>query len=169
MPQVEIERKFIIKIPDISAMREFSDYTESKIMQIYLKSPIAVTHRIRSREFCGKTVYTETKKIRIDKMSAVEDEHEISKTDFDRLSLEIQEGTLPINKTRHTFSYRGKVFEIDVYPKWQKTCIMETELNSRDEKVDFPPFIEIVSEVTGNRAYSNASMAKKFPDEKGDL
>lgn len=165
MAQVEIERKYVIKIPDKNTLRDLPDYTESEIVQIYVKSSSALTHRIRSRETDGKTVYTETKKIRIDKMSAIEDEREISGADFYRLSKEIKEGTTPINKTRYTFTYCGKTFEIDVYPEWNETCIMETELSSREEKVDFPPFIKIVLEVTGNKSYSNASMAKKFPKE----
>ena len=42
---------------------------------------------------------------------------------------------------------------------------METELESRDTEVLMPDFLSIVREVTGNKLYSNASMARSFPKE----
>lgn len=164
---IEIERKYIILMPSIKAMMQLDEYSSSEILQIYLNGESGVTHRVRSRKSGADTVYTETKKVRIDKMSSHEDECEISAEDFERLSLNIKDGTSPIRKTRHTFRFEGQLFEIDVYPEWKKTCILETELETRDKTVDFPDFIEIIEEVTGNRAYSNAAMAASFPSESG--
>ncbi len=163
---IEIERKYIIKMPDIDCIRGSEGFSESEILQIYINSESSVTRRIRRRVFPYGTVYTETKKRRIDKMSAVEEEREISENEFNLLCESIKQGTVPIKKTRYTFSYHGKVFEIDVYPEWKSTCILETELSARDEKVDFPSFILILEEVTGNPAYSNAGMARLFPQER---
>lgn len=161
---LEIERKYIIKIPAISDMAANLPYTVSEITQTYLQAH-GLTHRVRRRETSGKVVYTETRKIRIDQMSAVEDEREISADEYERL-LEKRDTRLhPINKVRHTFFYKGHTFEVDVYPFWQSTCVLETELSSRDEQVEFPEFIEMVKEVTGNKAYSNHSLAFKIPSE----
>lgn len=162
---IEIERKYIIRMPDFEFLESLSDYSVSEILQIYLKSELGVTHRVRKRTFAERTVCTETRKVRIDKMSATEDEHEISLTDFDSLSANIKEGTRPISKVRHTFVWGILCYEIDVYPEWEHTCIMEVELDGEDMQVDIPPFIKVVDEVTGNKAYSNASMSRRFPDE----
>lgn len=163
---IEIERKYIIRKPRIEALRSMDGYYSSEILQIYLTSNLGVTHRIRAKSVDGKTVYTETKKIRIDEMSAYEDEKEICVSDFQRLSHNIMVGTRGISKIRHTFNYLNQKFEIDVYPEWKSTCIMETELQSRNAEVEFPDFVEIIEEVTGKKAYSNASMSKSFPQEK---
>lgn len=162
---IEIERKFIIAKPDFAVLREQEDYTSSDIVQIYLKSSPRVTHRIRSRAYRGKTVYTETKKMRISGMSAYEDEHEITESEFTSLSENIDPDTTPVIKTRHTFLYHGQLFEVDVYPNWRTCAIMETELEGEDTIVDMPPFISIIKEVTGIKAYSNASMSRVFPQE----
>jgi len=162
---IEIERKYIIEIPDEEKMRLCEGYTVSEILQIYIESSPHLTHRVRSRKKSGNTVYTETQKIRIDKMSSYEDEKEISEREFLGLSNNIKKGTVPIEKVRHTFDYLGQTFEIDMYPKWKKSCIMETELESRESCVEIPDFIKIIKEVTGDKAYSNASMAKSFPRE----
>ena len=162
---LEIERKYIIKMPDLLALIEKEGYSHSKISQIYLLSAPHVTHRIRSREYDGKTVYTETKKIRVDKISAIEDERKISKEEFEKLSLLKRPGTNVIEKVRYTFLYSGFMIEIDVYPEWKRTCIMEIELKTSDEAPNIPDFIEIISEVTGNKKYSNAAMSEAFPEE----
>ena len=163
--QVEIERKYVIKMPDLSRIRKEDGYTESGIVQIYISSGEGVTHRVRKRSFGTSVVYTETKKTRIDSMSSHEEEREISEEEFSSLSRKIKEGTRPLIKTRYTFSRNGITFEIDVYPEWSKTAIMETELENREVSVEMPDFIEIVSEVTGERKYSNAFMSSVFPEE----
>ncbi len=159
--EIEIERKFIIKMPDIDTVSKCSDYTKSDIEQIYLKTDIGLTHRIRKRN----DRYIETKKTRIDNMSVVEDERDISESEYLALKKNIKCGTRPVYKTRHTFSYLGKTLEIDIYPQWQHSCIMEIELISRDEEIAVPDFIKIIKEVTGDKRYSNASMSHDFPKE----
>ena len=162
---IEIERKYIIKMPNFSMLSEQREYTKSDITQIYLSSPKGETHRVRCRAYSDSVEYYETRKIRIDDMSVTEIEGRITKDRFDDLSKNIATATNPIVKTRHTFLYKSQTFEIDVYPEWEFTAIMETELSSREEKVEFPHFIEIVCEVTGDRAYSNAAMSRVFPTE----
>ncbi len=165
-PNIEIEKKYIIKMPALSYMEAMEGYTKSEIIQIYLESPKEITHRVRSRKIQGKTVYTETRKVRIDKMSAYEDEHEISPEEFISLSEKIDRQTRPIKKARHTFIYLGQLFEIDIYPEWKNTGVLETELESRETVVDFPDFIDILKDVTGDKRYSNASMSRSFPAEE---
>ena len=163
--QIEIERKYVIKKPSPEVMKMQSEYTESEITQVYLTSESGVTHRVRKRVFANGAVYTETKKIRIDRMSAVEEEREISEETYESLCEKIDEETQPVIKKRYTFFYSGVTFEIDVYPNWERTAIMETELENREVSVKMPSFIEIVREVTGERGYSNAAMARVFPPE----
>ncbi len=162
---IEIERKYVIAMPDVDTMSAAEGYTSSDIVQIYLESAPHITHRVRSRTMNGITKYTETKKVRISGMSAYEDERQISENEFLTLRQSIAPGTTPVIKTRHTFVYHGQLFEVDIYPNWHSTAIMETELPSEDTITDIPPFIRIIKEVTGIKAYSNASMSREFPDE----
>ncbi len=162
---LEIERKYIIKMPDLNRLASRENYTKSDIIQIYLASKKGETHRIRRRAYPEKVSFFETRKIRIDEMSVTEIEGEISEKKYIELSHLIADGTRPVVKTRHTFIFKGQLFEIDVYPEWGSTAIMETELESREAEVEFPPFIEIIREVTGDKAYSNAAMSRSFPAE----
>ena len=167
MTGLEIERKLIIKIPDEKLLSGLDGYTESKIEQIYLSAhPPFSSHRVRRREYSdGRVLFFETAKRRVGAISAEEYERQISAEEYEALATGIEEGTRPVIKTRKTFPYCGKVFEIDIYPEWKSTCIMEVELLSENETVAFPPFTEIVCEVSGRGEYSNHAMSKKFPPE----
>lgn len=162
---VEIERKFVIAMPSLFLLSTLEGYSSSEIEQTYLNSDSGVTRRVRARKYQDRTVYTETKKVRIDKMSAHEDEREITKDEYDNLLLERIFDTVTLFKTRHTFVYRGRIFEVDIYPYWERTAILEVELDSRDMKIDMPAFIKVIAEVTGDIRYSNAAMSKEFPKE----
>ncbi len=165
MNGVEIERKFIIELPDFEKMREMSGYTFYDITQVYMKTENGVSHRIRKRAGASGVVYTETKKRRIDEMSAFEDENVITEERYDELYSVRDMSLNVISKRRHTFRFMGQLFEIDVYPNWRNSCIMETELESREDDPKMPPFIKVLRDVTGIRAYSNHSMANSFPAE----
>lgn len=161
----EIERKYVIKKPDMEKLSAQGEYTVSEITQIYLLSEPKTTHRIRLREYEDRREYTETKKVRIDKMSSYEDEREITESEYRELEKQIASTTRPLKKTRHTLTLDGITYEIDVYPEWHSTCILEIELDSREQNPKIPDFIKIVKEVTGDKRYSNASMSRCFPEE----
>ena len=162
---IEIEKKYIIAMPDVSELEDSEGYSCSEILQIYLPSSDGSTHRVRKRVTDGVAVYTETRKIRIDRMSSTEIEGEIGSERFEELAAAPLENTSPIRKVRHVFFYLGQKFEIDIYPQWKDTAILETELDSREREVVFPRFIKILRDVTGDRQYSNAGMSRAFPKE----
>ena len=162
---VEIERKYIIRMPDMDVVRSQSEHTESSILQIYLHHERGESHRIRRREYIDKVVCTETRKVRLDNMSANETESSISETAFNILAKSPLEGHRPIEKVRHTFRMGDYVYEIDVYPKWKNTAILEVELPTRDASPEIPEFLEVIKDVTGERKYKNFAMSKHFPNE----
>lgn len=161
----EIERKYIIGMPDTALLRAQKDYTESTILQTYLAAPEGTTHRIRSRTKNGKTTYTETVKLRLDAISCRETEGEISKERYEALFAKKAPGTRTLRKTRMTFRLGAQIYEIDLYPEWKSTAILETELASREGSAEIPAFLSVIREVTGDPAYSNARMAVKMPQE----
>ncbi len=162
--QIETERKYIIAMPT-SEKYSCMGSTESEIEQIYLAAESGVTHRIRRRSFGERVEYTETEKRRVGIMSAVEREWEITEERYADLALKIDKKTSPIYKRRITFTYRDTVCEVDIYPQWKSTAIMEIELPTEDTEPNIPPFIRVLREVTGQRAYSNRAMAECFPPE----
>lgn len=163
--KIEIERKFVIQLPCIDKLQAVPGFESSIITQIYVKGNPGDTHRVRKREFADRIEYTENVKRRINKISAYEDERIIDEVRFKELSALTEDGTGPVYKTRCTVPFEGKTIEIDIYPEWQKSCIMEIELEREDEEIRLPEYIEPICEVTGDKKYSNHSMARSFPEE----
>lgn len=165
MVGLEIERKFVIKKPDVEMLLALPDFSDSRITQTYLLSDPGVTHRVRARTRDGVTVYTECKKQRLTSATCIEDEREIDRAEYEELLLARNPAATPIEKRRLTFRFSERLFEVDIYPGWQRSCIMEVELPGEDVELSFPPFITLVKEVTGDKRYSNAGMARNFPEE----
>lgn len=162
---LEIERKYIIAMPDIAALSEMEGYFSRDITQTYLRAPAGVTARVRCSVTDGVFTYTHTEKIRINPMASDERERVIGEEEYRALLQTRLPDCRPVRKTRHTFRYLGQSFEVDVYPAWEHTAILETELSDPARAVSFPACLRVLREVTGNRAYSNAAMARAFPPE----
>ena len=71
-----------------------------------------------------------------------------------------------LTKTRYSFPFAGHTVEIDVYPHeiggdaLEGLAVMEIELESPDEAIEFPPFIRVIRELTGTREFSNKALAR---------
>ena len=63
------------------------------------------------------------------------------------------------------FYIGNQSYEIDIYPQKNRSCILETEIPSEECAVTLPGFLHVIREVTGDRRYTNASIAKEFPDD----
>ena len=159
MTQLEIERKFILRIPSF-----LKDLEHVDMVQIYLKSDRG-TRRVRMIKTDSGKQYYFTHKIRNNDMSCLETERQISRDEYYLLLAEADEQRKPISKTRYYYPYKGLTFEIDVYPFWKKQCVMEVELESEDQQVEFPKELDILAEVTNDRMYKNAALAVYIPEE----
>ena len=71
-----------------------------------------------------------------------------------------------LRKTRWCMLYAGRVLEIDVYPFWEHTAVLEIELPDEGAPVSIPPQIRVLREVTADRRLKNAVLAQRIPDER---
>ena len=158
----EIERKFLIRVPDLSYLRQNGEETE--IEQTYLLPPAPqVNARVRKRGKDGCWVYTHTQKIRLSDLRRIEDEREVSEEEYRTLLEKADPARKVIRKTRWVLPYRDQLFEIDLFPFWRDRAIMEIELINEEQPVDFPPEIRIIREVTADGRYTNSAMSKEIP------
>ncbi len=166
---IETERKYLVRMPSLDALRCMPQHTESHIEQIYLLSFDGETHRIRRRTWIDRTQYTETIKHRINAIQAYEEEREIDEQTYRQLQADRDPSRRVICKIRHTFVYNSQCFEVDIYPFWSHQCVVETELSDPTVHPLFPPCLCKLREVSGNRRYSNASLSRAIPAEEADM
>lgn len=158
----EIERKYLIDYPDLNILE---NYPKSDIAQTYLKTNDGMTSRVRKRTTGGVTKYIFTEKKRITDVKCIENERELSKEEYEELLKLADTERRTLIKTRYCVPYNGRVVEVDIYPFWSDRAIAEVEMESEDEEVCLPDFIKVIRDVTAERAYKNASIAKKIPDD----
>lgn len=165
---IEIERKFLIRLPDTALLMRQEGIRVLEMTQTYLVplSEDISNRRVRKTSENGSVEYTYTEKRRISKISREEYESVISSEEY---SEKLLQAVSFLEKTRYSFPYGGHVIEIDVYPerfggKALSGCaILEIEMPSEDDDPAIPCFIEVLKEVTGIKKYSNMKLAKRIP------
>ena len=157
----EIERKFLIKMPDISQFENIGFISKAEIVQTYLvRENPSVERRTRQRGTSkdGYTFYY-TEKEKKGHAMRIEREKIISKEEYISLLSQADTSLHQIRKTRYCFVHNNQYFEMDIYPFSSEYAILEIELSKVDAKIDLPN-VDIVKEVTDDENFSNATLAK---------
>lgn len=162
----EIERKFLVEIPEFENL----DITRQiHIVQTYLQRGGNGSQR-RVRSICENNIssFTYTEKVFVTPVIREENESVIDENRYNELIKERDDTIEPVIKTRYCFDYKNQNFEMDVYPFSDSLAVLELELSSPDQHIDFPPYVNILREISGDSRYSNASLATAgaFPDER---
>lgn len=161
---LEIERKFLIKKPDLEWIKKNTKCEVVQIVQTYLgRNSEGFGNRVREMEIGGVKKYFHTAKKSLSGITRIELEKEISKKDYDNY-LENKKNRISLEKTRYIIKLNGLKYEIDIYPFWNETAILEIELRNEKQRFEIPEFITVIGEVTNNLDYSNQSLAKKYTE-----
>lgn len=162
---LEIERKFLIALPDAALLGEKS-VKRLAIAQVYLRAVTSGAGRRIRRARCGdETRYYYTEKTRVTAVTRIEREHEITAAEFEALLSERDEALRTIEKTRYLVPFEGHTLEIDVFPFWRDRAFCECELQSEDEPLPLPDWLHVYREVTDDSRYTNRALARSVPDE----
>lgn len=156
----EIERKYLIEYPEISALEALPNCEKVEIIQTYLQADHDDEVRIRQRGSRGNYIYFETRKKTISGLKRIEIERRLTKDEYLERLMDADPTRMPIRKDRYCLADRNQYFEIDIYPFWNDQAILEIELSDPEEEIRFPKMLKVIREVTEDEAYKNASLAK---------
>ncbi len=158
----EIERKYLILMPDEQTLNSLPQCDRTEIVQVYLnRKNTNTTRRIRKRGTVQKGYkYYYTEKTPVAYGEKIEIEHEISADEYNELIKDIDINGKPIEKERYCFTYKNQLFELDVYAFSDELATLEIELDNINNKVELPDFLTVLKDVTNDNRYSNASLSK---------
>ena len=157
---LEIERRFLIEYPDISALERMPAYRVRHISQTYLEtSADCAGGRVRRIAEDGRVSYVYTFKQRLSDLSRREYERELSEEEYLELLEHRLSGAITIEKDRHIFGYSGLTYELDIYSFWDDKATLEAEVDSEDTDIPVPPCVSLIKEVTADRRYNNSRLA----------
>lgn len=158
---MEIERKYLISMPDLADIASHTNLTVVDIVQIYLKSSNGIERRIRQRGQNGIYSYYLTEKRDVNCLRRVEVEKKISEKQYIQYLSEMDSSLSPIIKRRICFVYDRQYFEVDAFRFSDDFALLEIELTNENTTVNIPPFLKVIEEVTDNPNYRNYNLAKK--------
>ncbi len=161
----EIERKYLIAYPDVRALETMEGCRIARIEQTYLTAPDGVARRVRRIEDEGGVRYIETAKRRVSDLRAVEEERELTASEYGELLKLADETRRTIVKTRYSVPYGAHTVEVDLYDFWRDRATAEVELASEEEAVSLPPCLTVLCEVTADARYKNVNLARELPKE----
>jgi CYTH domain-containing protein len=153
---LEIERKFLVK----GDGWRFADGGSRHILQAYLALEDGTSVRVRIYD--GRHARL-TVKFDVSAMARDEFEYPIPLADAERM-VEAARGRL-VEKTRHTITSDGFVWEVDAYEgALSGLVIAEVEMQTEDDAPELPDWVG--REVTGDSTWSNAVLAiRGLPEE----
>ena len=159
LPQpVQEERIFRVEL-----IGDIPECSESLITQTYLVAEPGCEVRLRRREWSGgKVVNVHRSKKRISDTEIIETERQIDNNLYDQLLQQADPYRATIRKKRQSFIWKGQFFEIDTFLEpLDNLVMMETKGVTEKETVNFPPFVKVLEDVTGNTRYLNYNLALK--------
>lgn len=155
----EIERKFLVEMPDLAALDALPGTRRVEIEQAYL--PTANDERLRVRKWVedGRAIYYKTRRRRLNGRR-IEVEERLTQRAYMDL-LEEAGPELPLlHKSRYTIPYEGHLFQLDLYRFWDDQALVKLELNEENAEVHLPPQLKLIREVTDQRAYKDYVLAE---------
>jgi CYTH domain-containing protein/predicted ATPase len=159
LPQpIEEERKYIVELTG-----EMPESIDSEIVQTYLVTEPGSEVRMRKRSWQGgKVVNVLTTKKKISATSQIETERQIGNNLYESLLQQADPYRQTIHKMRSSFVWKGQYFELDRFvAPVNNLMILETKGVAAQECVNFPPFIKVVKDITGDTQYYNYNIALK--------
>jgi len=164
--KLEIERKFLIRMPDQDMLSAMPGCVKWEIAQTYLHiGPNGETRRVRRIFTDGREQFIHTEKTRVSGLSSGEAEREITAAEYRELLKDADPDRAPIDKIRYRVPYMDQLLEIDVYSFWNDRATLEIELESEDQPVYIPDWLSVIRDVSGDYAYKNSMLARHVPME----
>ena len=133
---------------------------ESEITQTYLVADPDCEIRLRRRDWGGEVVNVHKTKKRISATEVLETERQVSNALYESLLQQADPYRATIRKTRRSFIWRGQFFQVDTFHEpVNNLVLLETKGVAQQESVNFPPFLRVIEDVTGNPQYYNYNIA----------
>lgn len=152
----EIERKFIVDDWGAWVYSGDCDFSTKDITQYYIDDNTRIRLIVRENMDFVKKAFLTIKSVS-PSLSRKEIEVEVP---FDVKEVLDENGYPSLMKTRYTFEYKGKTWEVDdFHGPLSDFSIAEIELDSEEEK--FELFPGVGQEVTGDEKYYNCYLVRK--------
>ncbi len=155
----QTERKFLIEYPDEQALASLPNAERVDMTLTYLRAEDGHELRVRKCSGKGNSYHLTEKRIDAEGNKRLVRRQHLSKREYRNLLQQADPDRRPIEKTRWCLMYANQYFDVDIFPALKDKAILKLELLIEGDEVEFPPMLHVIREVTGDDAYTNATMA----------
>ena len=159
---LEIERKFLIEMPDLIFLNSLKTCRKIPITQAYLSTSEEGKFRVRKRGEGENAIFIKTVKHKINDLIRIEIESLIPESEFYGYLFDKKSVQGIISKDRYCIAWNSTYYELDVYPFWQDKAILEIELLDENQPYELPDFVKLIREVSFEKEYRNKALAQKL-------
>lgn len=156
-----VEKKYLIKMPDINQLIKNKQCRKVHVKQHYIidetkqEKEKIVLRRENNKNF----YYKVNKKDNVKYSKSINADQYINKLEDENNKF------YHIYKDRYYYIYDSRCIKIDVFPFWKDKAILEVDILNDRENIKFPKFIEVIEEVTDNEKYKNYYLAEEYKDK----
>lgn len=157
-----VEKKYLIKMPDVNQLIKNKHCRKVHVKQHYLidetkkEQEKIVLRREKNKNF----YYKVNKKNNVKYSQAIKADDYINKLEDENNKF------YHIYKDRYYYIYDSRCIKIDIFPFWKDKAILEVDILNDRESIKFPKFIEVLEEVTTIDSYKNYYLAEKYNENK---
>lgn len=164
----EMERKLLVKMPDLAHLQSLPNCKKVEIIQTYLLSADpSIELRVRQRGCDGNYIYIKTAKSALTSgCKRIETEERISQEEYIKLLMNADTSLRQIRKDRYCLTDKNLYYELDIFPFWKHQALLEVHVNDMHETVRCPSFLEVLRDVSADPAYQNHALAQQVPPEE---
>lgn len=155
--------KYLIKMPDLAALKRDYSPDSFEMMQTYLRQTNPNVERIvrqQSNSDGSVSMYFYTEKRAKSETERWETEKPITAKHYIKYLMESDTSLRAVIKTRYRIGYKGQCFDIDIYPFSKSRALMEIKVPVETKEIELPPEIELIMDVTDNKNYKNRQLAQ---------
>ena len=156
--QVKSQKKYFVNLDNTNMEYLNSISKVANIEQTYLDSPDNIEKRLRIITMNNVSTYNYTiHKINDNGIKVKISDKSISKETYEELLEFKDKNKKTIIKDRYYFPYKDKYFTLDIIDNYG---ILEVNITDNN-KIEIPPFIDIIEDVSENEDFLNINIANK--------
>lgn len=156
----EVRRRYLIDYPDTEILDNLGGCQRIEIRQTYVLSPENTEIRIRSQRSGDDSMYYVTKNILSDGRRRLDFEKRLSAREYQGFLESADPDRRTLVKHRYRLNWKEQGFAVDLYEIWKDRALLEVYLKDEDQTIEFPPFLKIREDVTGDERYEISTLAK---------
>ena len=159
---VEKFSKYLIEVDDelLKKIAGEANYSESHIVQHYLRSENGYERRIRSRQTGEDIMYSYSEANYLSTNERVKVDKVLTERQYKDYFHEVDTDLNVIDKMRYSFISNGIFYKLDVFDFDTSKGILSIDEPADEGDIVLPDYIRVVKDVTGDLNYKNYYLAK---------